>query len=234
MDGVTFTLAFSAGLLSFLSPCVLPLVPAYIAYLAGMDVTGSNTSNSNLQLFYKAAGFVIGFTIIFVILGASASSIGSLFSEHRAFLRKAGGVVIILLGLHTAGLFRLKALDFEKRLIHLNNKTRLGSVFIGMAFALGWTPCIGPILSAILFYAGNMETVASGIILLIVYSSGLAIPFLLSSLAMAQFTRYQRKFSRYMVIIPIASGILLVLTGILIFTNKLAALSPYLNFINYY
>lgn len=235
MDNISFILAFSAGLLSFLSPCVLPLIPAYVSYLTGSAVAEINTNKAKLNLLYKSIGFIIGFTIIFVIMGASISSLGKLFASNQSIFRKVGGILIIIFGLHTSGLFKIKMLYSEKRLLPFGeDKKNLSSVIVGMAFATGWTPCIGPILSSILIYAGSMETIGKGILLLLVYSLGLAIPFLLTALAIGNFSRYFKKFSKHLPVVSAISGILMIIMGILVFTNKLAILSGYFKFINFY
>ena len=235
LDNISFILAFSAGLLSFLSPCVLPLVPAYVSYLTGSAVAEINNNKAKLNLLYKSIGFIIGFTIIFIIMGASISSLGKLFADNQGIFRKVGGILIIIFVLHTTGLFKIKMLYSEKRLLPFGeNKKNISSVFIGMAFATGWTPCIGPILSSILIYAGSMETIGKGISLLLIYSLGLAIPFILTALAIGNFSKYFRKFSKYLPVVSAISGILMIIMGILVFTNKLAILSRYLNFINFY
>lgn len=235
LDNISFILAFSAGLLSFLSPCVLPLIPAYVSYLTGSAAAEINTNKAKLNLLYKSIGFIVGFTIIFIIMGASISSLGKLFATNQGVFRKVGGILIIIFGLHTTGLFKIKMLYSEKRLLPFGeDKKNLSSVFIGMAFATGWTPCIGPILSSILIYAGSMETIGKGILLLLVYSLGLAIPFMLTALAIGNFSKYFRKFSKYLLVVSVISGILMIIMGILVFTNKLAILSRYLNFINFY
>ncbi|MCR4437186.1 MAG: cytochrome c biogenesis protein CcdA [Clostridiales bacterium] len=235
LNNISFILAFSAGLLSFLSPCVLPLIPAYVSYLTGLAVSELNTNKARLTLTYKSIGFIIGFSIVFIIMGASISTLGKFFAANRSLLRRIGGIVIIIMGLHTTGLFKIKALYTEKRLLPFGSeKKHLGSIFIGMAFAAGWTPCIGPILSSILIYAGSMDTVGEGIFLLIMYSLGLAIPFLLTALAIDSFSKYFEKLSKYLPVISVASGILMIVMGILVFTNKLTLISHYLNFINFY
>ncbi len=237
-DNISFVLAFSAGLVSFFSPCVLPLIPAYVSYLTGTAVTEMGTmgpAKSRLNLLYKSIGFVIGFTIIFIIMGASISSIGKLFAANQDIFRKAGGALIIIFGLHTTGLFKIKLLYFEKRLLPFGKSTEgASSIFLGMAFATGWTPCIGPILSSILIYAGSMETIGKGILLLLIYSVGLAVPFILTALAIENFSKYFKKFSRYLPVVSVISGILMIIMGILVFTNKLAILSRYMNFIDFY
>lgn len=234
MDNISFLLTFSAGMLSFLSPCVLPLMPAYVSYLMGSAVSDIHTDKTEPRLLYKSIGFVIGFTIIFVIMGASVSSLGKLFASNQSLLRKVGGILIIILGLHTMGLFKIKMLYSEKRLLPFGNGTgNFSSVFIGMAFATGWTPCIGPILSSILIYAGSMDTIGKGILLLLIYSLGLAIPFMLTAFAIGNFSKYFKKFSKYLPVVSGVSGVLMIIMGILIFSNNLAVLSRYLNFINF-
>lgn len=235
LDNISFVLAFSAGLLSFLSPCVLPLVPAYISYLTGSAVTEINTDKAKLNLLYKSIGFVIGFSVIFIIMGASVSSLGKLLTTNQILFRKIGGILIIIFGLHTTGLFKIKMLYSEKRLFPFgDDKKNFSSILIGMAFATGWTPCIGPILSSILIYAGSMETIGKGITLLAVYSLGLAVPFILTALAIGNFSENFKRFSKYLPLVSVVSGILMIIMGILVFTNKLTVLSGYLNFINFY
>lgn len=233
MEKVSFILAFSAGLLSFLSPCVLPLIPAYVSYLTGSAVTDIKSGKDKLNLLYKSIGFVIGFTIIFILLGASVSWLGKLFLENKSLFRKIGGILIIILGLHTIGLFKINMLYREKRLLPFGTSKNIGSLFVGMAFATGWTPCIGPILSTILVYAGSQDTIGTGIMLLLVYSLGLAIPFLLTALVIGNFSVYFKKFSRFLPVVSATSGVLMIIMGILIFTNKLTILSRYLNFVNF-
>lgn len=234
MNNVSLILAFSAGLLSFLSPCVLPLIPAYVSYLTGSAISEINSSGARIVLLYKAIGFIIGFSIVFIIMGASISALGKFFTTNQSLLRKIGGVVIIIMGLHTTGLFKIKVLYSEKRLLPFGSeKKHLGSIFVGMAFAAGWTPCIGPILSSILIYAGSMNTIREGIFLLIMYSLGLAIPFLLTALAIQNFAGYFRKLSKYLPVISVISGILMIAMGILVFTNRLTIISGYLNFIKF-
>jgi cytochrome c-type biogenesis protein len=234
LEKVSFILAFSAGLLSFLSPCVLPLIPAYVSYLTGSAVTDIKSGKDKLNLFYKSIGFVIGFTIIFILMGASVSSLGKLFSENQSLFRKISGIIIIIFGLHTIGLLKINMLYREKRLLPFGTSKNIDSVFIGMAFSTGWTPCIGPILSTILIYAGNQNTIGKGILLLLIYSLGLAVPFLLTALAIGNFSVYFKKFSRFLPAVSTVSGVLMLIMGILIFTNRLTIVSRYLNFINFF
>lgn len=235
MDNISIILSFSAGLLSFLSPCVLPLVPAYISYLTGMAIEDINDNKAKVSLMYKSIGFIIGFTIVFLIMGASISSLGKLFAAHQIALKKVGGILIMIFGLHTTGILKIRALYFEKRLLPFGDRNKsISSVFMGMAFATGWTPCIGPILSSILIYAGSMETVGKGILLLLVYSLGLAIPFLLTAFAIGSFSKYMKKYSKYLPVVSVISGILMIVMGLLVFSNKFSILSRYLNFTNFY
>ncbi|HNR04254.1 MAG TPA: cytochrome c biogenesis protein CcdA [Bacillota bacterium] len=233
MSNISLILAFSAGLLSFLSPCVLPLVPAYITYITGSAIADLNTGRARLYALYKSLGFVLGFSLVFIAMGASITSIGRLFAGNMNTFRKIGGTLIVLFGIHITGLFKIKTLYYEKRLVPFEKLSRnISSVFIGMAFAAGWTPCVGPILASILIYAGSMETVTMGILLLAAYSLGLAVPFILTAYAVGSFSGYFKRISGYLNTISIISGVLLILMGILIFTNKIAALSRYFDFFN--
>lgn len=199
LDNVSILVAFSAGLLSFLSPCVLPLVPAYITYLTGTAIAELNTGKAKLYALYKSIGFVIGFSIIFILMGASISTLGRLFAQHQDIFRKAGGILIIIFGIHISGLFKIKYLYYEKKLLPQNKpKGSWGSVFMGMAFAAGWTPCVGPILASILIYAGSMATINKGILLLTIYSLGLAVPFIITAVLIGSFSEYLGKLNRYL------------------------------------
>lgn len=233
LSNVSLVLAFSAGFLSFLSPCVLPLVPAYITYITGSAIADLSTGKARLHAMYKALGFVLGFSMVFIAMGASITSIGRLFSGNMEAFRKIGGALIVLFGIHIAGAFKIKALYYEKRLVPFEKLRRnISSVFIGMAFAAGWTPCVGPILASILIYAGSMETITMGILLLTAYSLGLAIPFILTAYAIGSFSEHFKRISGHLNTISIISGALLILMGILIFTNKISVLSRYFDFFN--
>ncbi|HYE83340.1 MAG TPA: cytochrome c biogenesis protein CcdA [Clostridia bacterium] len=230
---MSLLLAFSAGLLSFLSPCVLPLVPAYITYITGSTVADLSSGKAKLHTLYKSLGFVLGFSLVFIVMGASITSIGKLLISNMNIFRKIGGAVIVLFGIHITGIFKIKTLYYEKRIVPFEKlHSNISSVFVGMAFAAGWTPCVGPILASILIYAGSMETISMGILLLTAYSLGLAVPFILTAYAIGSFSEYFRKISRYLNAISIASGILLIIMGVLIFTNKIAVLSQYFDFFN--
>jgi cytochrome c-type biogenesis protein len=234
LKDISILLAFSAGLLSFLSPCVLPLVPAYISYLTGSSIEDLKNDKAKLFTLYKSFGFVLGFSIIFILMGVSITSLGQLLITHKNLFRKIGGALIVLFGLHTIGVFKVKLFYREKRFLYFNKiKGPFSSVIMGMAFAAGWTPCIGPILSSILIYATSMDSIGKGVLLLVMYSLGLAVPFILTAMAIESFTKQFRKFSKYLPIISTISGVLMIVMGIMIFMNKLAILSQYSNFINF-
>lgn len=234
LNNVSLILAFAAGLISFLSPCVLPLVPAYVSYFTGVSVKEDTSREAKLNILNKSLGFILGFSMIFIIMGASITSLGQLLIKNQRIFRKAAGILIFIFGLHTSGIFRIKLLSHEKKFISFkSNKGILGSFLMGMAFAAGWTPCVGPILSSILLYAGSMDTIGRGILLLTVYSLGLAVPFLLTALAVGNLSSKISRLPKYLKIISIVSGTLMMIMGILIFTNKIAILSGYLNFINF-
>ncbi|WP_097028481.1 cytochrome c biogenesis CcdA family protein [Clostridium peptidivorans] len=234
MNNISLILAFSAGLLSFLSPCVLPLVPAYISYITGTSINDFKSKKSNLYVLYKSIGFIIGFSIIFIIMGASITSIGKAFIKNQSIFRRASGILIFIFGLHTTGIFKIKLFYREKRFLSFKNTSgAFSSVLMGMAFAAGWTPCVGPILSSILVYASSMETISRGITLLVFYSLGLAVPFILTALAIENLSSKMSRLGKYLNFISIVSGILMLLMGILIFTNKISILSQYFNVINF-
>jgi len=234
LNNISLILAFSAGLLSFLSPCVLPLIPAYISYLTGTAINQLDNKKAKLDILYKSFGFVFGFSIIFILMGASITTLGKLLIKNQNIFRKISGSLMIVFGLHTLGLLKIKLLYREKRFFSFNKPNgKFGSIFMGMAFAFGWTPCIGPILSSILLYASSFETISKGILLLFVYSLGLAIPFILTALAIGSFIKYKDSIFKYLPLISTISGILLFIMGILIFTNKVNILSRYLDFFNF-
>ncbi len=234
MNDISIFLAFTAGMLSFLSPCVLPLVPAYVSYLTGSSIEELNDDKAKLFTLYKSFGFVLGFSIIFILMGVSITSLGKLLIVHKGLFRKVGGTIIVIFGLHTIGVFKVKLFYLEKRFLLFNKiKGPFSSVIIGISFAAGWTPCIGPILSSILIYATSINSVGKGVLLLIMYSLGLAIPFILTAMAIGSFTKQFKKFSKYLPIISTISGVLMIIMGIMVFSNKLSILSQYANFINF-
>lgn len=233
MNNISLFLAFSAGLVSFLSPCVLPLVPAYVSYMTGETVQNDKKTSDKFYILYKSLGFVIGFSIIFVIMGASVTTLGKLFVSNQRIFRKIAGTIIVIFGLHTSGILKIKFFSREKKFASFSNTHgTFGSILMGMAFAAGWTPCVGPILSSILFYATSMDTIGKGILLLILYSLGLAVPFVLTALAVDKLSSKLPKVTKHLKTVSVISGILLIILGVLIFTNQVGRLSNYLNFIN--
>lgn len=223
MTTVSLAASFLAGITTFLSPCVLPLIPAYLSLITGYSLDELKTSERNFKpIILNTIFFVSGFTVIFTLLGASATYLGSLLVEKRDLVRTIGGIVIILLGVHLTGIYRFKFLYQEKR-VHLKSKPfgYVGSFIAGLAFASGWTPCVGPILSSILILASTQETVAKGMFLLFVYSLGLGIPFFLVALAVNRFLLIFAKAKRFIHLTEIIGGVILILLGILLVTNKL-------------
>jgi cytochrome c-type biogenesis protein len=232
MKDVSFPLAFLAGLLSFLSPCVLPLVPSYVSFITGIsfeDLTeGADRGKVTFLTITNSLSFIAGFSTIFVGLGASSSVIGKFFFEYQDWIRIVGGILVIFFGLFVSGIIRLDFLTRERK-IHLSGKPAgyVGSFLVGMTFAAAWTPCIGPILGTILLYASSKGSTAYGLKLLAVYSLGLAIPFFLSSLMLNTFLSYSSKIRRYMRVIMAASGLLLIVFGVLLLTNNVRALTSF-------
>lgn len=221
MENISLFLAFSSGILSFLSPCILPLVPIYLTYLTGSSIEEINNKNK-LTVIYKAVGFTLGFTLIFIIMGISVTSFGQLFDRNKDIFRKIGGIIIIVFGLHIMGVVKIKTFYYQKTMLQLPKfKSGLSSFFMGMAFAIGWTPCVGPMLASILIYAGNTKTLASGIKLLIAYSVGLGIPFIISGFLVDFISGYIKRFSKYFNVVSIVSGVILIFMGIMTFTNKM-------------
>lgn len=224
--------AFSAGLLSFLSPCILPLIPAYLSFISGVSVKEMRGQAEAVppvaRVLLNAVVFVLGFSAVFVGLGASATLVGKSLLADLGVLKKVGGGLVILFGLHALGVLRIRFLEQEKR-YHQTSKTLglLGSFLVGVAFALGWTPCIGPILATILFLASTKETVGQGIWLLSVYSAGLGIPFLLAAMGLERFLQVAGLFKRHFRAVEIVSGLLLILVGVLILTDDLTWIAQY-------
>lgn len=230
---VSLLIAFMAGVFSFISPCVLPLIPSYLTYITGIsfdDLVDNQSKSVRRRTLFHSLFFILGFTLVFVALGASATYIGNFFQENQDLIRKVGGVIVILLGIHITGLVKLKFLEREKRFeFHDKPLGYLGSILVGVTFAAGWTPCIGPILASILLYASTSNNVGGGIILLVAYSLGLGVPFLVSALAFNTFLTYFSRFNRYMRIVSIVSGIFLIIIGLLLVFNYLSIFSQYLN-----
>lgn len=223
--------AFFAGILSFLSPCVLPLVPPYLCFLAGTSLeelseTGDDTAAVAKDVFVGAVLFVLGFSTVFVALGATASAIGQWLAGNLPVLAKIAGVVIILMGLHFLGVFKIALFYREARYHHdVRPAGFVGSYVVGLAFAFGWTPCIGPVLAAILAVAAATESVGYGASMLAVYSLGLGVPFLIAALAVRPFLNFMQRFRRHIGAVEKVMGALLVATGILFLTGALSEFS---------
>jgi len=228
---VTLLAAFGAGFLSFISPCVLPLIPGYISFISGMSLEDMRKAGAvtRRRLMMSTLFFILGFSIVFMAMGASASAIGALLLGHLRIVQKIAGAVIVLFGLHLLGIFRIGWLDRDTR-VQTSRKpaTPAGALLVGTAFAFGWTPCIGPILGGILTIAGSKATVGEGVLLLAVYSAGLGVPFFLTSIAVDKFFLASARVRRYYRAIEMVSGGLLVILGLLIFTDKFTVLSRYL------
>lgn len=228
MDSVSFAVAFLAGLLSFLSPCVLPLVPAYLGFITGMSLDDLQDQVSRRSVLVPALFFVAGFSIIFMLLGASATLVGQVFRQYQNWIARVGGVIVVIFGLHLLGVFRLTPLLREKRL-HLTStpKGYLGAVAAGAAFGAGWTPCIGPVLGTVMTMAMIRDTLWSGLSLLSVYSLGLAVPFLLAAFATGAFLQTSRRFRRFLPFMEKTAGVLLIAVGVMLLTGTFTAMSAF-------
>jgi cytochrome c-type biogenesis protein len=232
-SSVGYFSAFLAGILSFVSPCVLPLIPGYISFISGVsleELTDRSRARRHLgRVAINTVFFVIGFSLIFISLGASASFIGHWLFQNLEIFNKVAGILIFLFGLHVSGLIRIRALNYEKR-FHTGNKKFgiLGSVIIGMAFAFGWTPCIGPILGSILTLAAGQNTVGSGITLLLFYSAGLGIPFILTAVLFNFLIGFFGFIKRNFRAVEIISGALLMAIGVLVFFNLLQRIANFI------
>jgi cytochrome c-type biogenesis protein len=219
-------IAFSAGLISFLSPCVLPLIPGYISYISGSSLN-ELIEKKNVNLI-PIILFTLGFSIVFIVFGAASTFLGQVLLQNSYQLRIVAGVIIIILSLHIIGIINLKFLNYEKRIQTNKNTNFYSPILIGMAFAFGWTPCIGPILGSILVLAATEENINRGIFLLISYSLGLALPFILSGYLIQKFLIFSKNFKKNINLVSKIGGIILLITGILILTNQLQALGYYL------
>lgn len=229
-SGVSILIAFSAGVLTFLSPCILPLFPSYITYITGRsfeEIKSSGKSSDITRLtVINSLFFILGFSIVFALLGITLSYVGSFFGIKKIWLERAGGILIILLGLNIMGVFKIGFLNREAG-ISLKKKKfgYLGSLLVGMAFAFGWTPCVGPILSSILVYASTFESLPRAAALLLAYSMGLGVPFLIAGLAINRFLFLFAKFRSFMKFVPIISGIFLIFIGALLFSGMFSRLT---------
>ena len=219
-------IAFGAGLISFLSPCVLPLIPVFISFISGSSLNELIEKN-NVNLI-PIILFTFGFSLVFIVFGAASTFLGQVLLQNSVELRVAAGLVIILFSLHIIGIINLKFLNYEKRIQTNTNSHFYSPILIGMAFAFGWTPCIGPILGSILVLAATEESINKGVLLLTFYSFGLALPFILSGYLIQKFLIFSKNFKKNINLVSKSGGIILLITGILILTNQLQALGYYL------
>ena len=226
--------AFSAGLLSFISPCVLPLVPSYLSYITGLSVENlakvEERERFKSAILLNAILFIAGFSTVFIAFGASASLIGQVLYEYQDIIRKIGGILIIIFGLYLLGILKLNIFMTERRLVHFESRPvgYLGSFLIGTAFAAGWTPCVGPVLGTILAYASTTESMSGGVMLLSAYSFGLGLPFFLTAFGMDTFLSYFKSLRTYLGGVSFVSGGLLILVGIMIFTDSVTLFTSFL------
>jgi cytochrome c-type biogenesis protein len=223
--------AFTAGLASFLSPCVLPLFPSYLSFVTGMsvsDLSADLTVAARWRVVRHAVAFVLGFSTIFVAMGASFTAAGALLLDYRDWIRRIGGLLIVVFGLYIAGLLRIGVFARTQQL-QLREKPAgyIGAFLVGITFAIGWTPCVGPILGAILSLAGTADTVQQGVGLLVAYSVGLGVPFLLSALALGAFLKFCGRYRPFISVVERVAGAMLVIVGVLVFTNYGLALNAW-------
>jgi len=229
-ENISLFVALSAGLLSFLSPCVLPLIPSYLAFITGVSIEElsqkENAKQVRKKVILSSLFFILGFSIVFITLGASATFIGKFLSKNIRWVEIVGGIIIILMGLHFAGIFRIRFLDRE-RAIHLEKKPLglPGTLLVGIAFGAGWTPCVGPILGSILTLAATTQSLAKGIILLAFYSAGLGIPFLIAGIIIYKFFEYFKSIRKYFKAIELGGGILLIIVGVALLAGYFSRLS---------
>ena len=232
MTEVNAFVAFAAGVFSFLSPCVLPLIPSYLSFVSGVsleDMRGAQAAaRVRTRVVLNSVAFIFGFSLVFVSLGASASFLGGLFLGYRNVIRIAGGLFVLLVGLYLVGVFKIALLE---RYLQFNLKDKpagyLGSVLVGITFAVAWTPCVGPVLGAVLALAGASGEVGRGILLLSSYAAGLAAPFFLSALAVNSFLQFSQRFRRYIHAVHVMGGVLLIIVGILLITDYMTFLNAY-------
>jgi cytochrome c-type biogenesis protein len=234
-ENISLFVAFTAGLISFLSPCVLPLIPSYMAFITGVSLEElaeqENLKKVRKTVILNSSFFILGFSSIFIAMGASATFIGTFLQENIRWFEIIGGIVIIILGLHFAGVFKLKFLERERK-IHIKNKRLglLGTFAVGMAFGAGWTPCVGPILGSILTLAATTQNIGKGILLLVFYSLGLGIPFFLAGILIHKFFEYFKAIRKHFKIITAVGGILLIIVGVLLISGYFTAMFSYLSY----
>ncbi|MCP3898707.1 MAG: cytochrome c biogenesis protein CcdA [Desulfobacteraceae bacterium] len=222
-ESISYNAAFIAGLLSFFSPCILPLIPAYFTFITGLsiDELTESAKETRNKVILSTLFYVAGFSFVFIIMGASASFFGNLMYKYAWAVRYLGGAIIIIFSLHLLGIINIKGFNFEKR-FHVKEKPfhLMGVFVIGMAFGAGWSPCIGPVLGSILIVASNQDTIWNGMLLLAFYSLGIAMPFILISIFITRMVEIIKRATKYIVYINKATGILLLIVGVLLITDK--------------
>ncbi len=234
-ENISLFVAFTAGLISFLSPCVLPLIPSYMAFITGVSLEElsqqENLRKVRTTVIWNSLFFILGFSSIFVAMGASATFIGTFLQENIRWFEIIGGIVVIILGLHFAGVFKLRFLERERK-FHVKNKRLglLGTFAVGMAFGAGWTPCVGPILGSILTLAATTQNIGKGILLLVFYSLGLGLPFFLAGVLIHKFFEYFKAIRKHFKIITAVGGILLIIVGMLLISGYFTAMFAYLSY----
>jgi cytochrome c-type biogenesis protein len=227
--------AFFAGLISFLSPCVLPLVPGYVSLISGAGVEELKSAQGQLRrrVMVNSVGFILGFSVVFITLGLISTGIGQLAAQYKHKLAIVAGVVVIIFGLHLTGIFRIKALYADTRLHNVKGSaTLIGAFVIGFAFAFGWTPCVGPLLATVLGFAADEATLQKGAILLTIYSFGLAVPFLLTALGIERFLKFYSRFRSHMHALEVVSGVFMIALGVLLVMGRFTLISSWLSFLN--
>lgn len=238
---ISLWMAFFAGLVSFLSPCVLPLVPGYVSYISGVSVEQIQAANEDSRhliglrhrIFLHAFLFVAGFSLVFVLLGATATWLGAFLSARLGILTRVAGLILIFFGIFKLGLIRWLFLLGERRFdFHWRRGGWFGALILGACFAFGWTPCIGPILGAILAYAGTLSHSTQGIVLMAFYSAGLGVPFLLTAVGIHRFMRFFGRFKKYLGLVEKATGLVLIVLGVMMMTDTLTLIPGYLSFLN--
>lgn len=228
---VSFTAAFGAGILSFLSPCVLPLIPAYFTFISGMsleELTAGGDQAVRKKLILSTIAYVLGFSLVFILLGGAVSMMGQQLDAYKDFIRLAGGAVVIVFGVHLSGIVRIPFFDYEKK-IHVHNKPLhiFGVFLVGMAFGAGWSPCIGPLLGTILAIAATEGSVSHGITLLSIYSLGMALPFILMSFFINYMLAFIKRASQWIRFVTVAAGVLLIVMGLLLVFDKMSMLASF-------
>ncbi|MEB3102428.1 cytochrome c biogenesis CcdA family protein [Ferviditalea candida] len=235
MENITVWVAFTAGLLSFLSPCVFPLIPAYVSHLTGTMVRDNRIDANKRLLMIRSVSFILGFSVVFMIMGASASIIGQLFAEKRDLIEKIAGLLIIVFGLQMAGILKLKFLMYEKKWDEskIRGKGAWTSLLLGLAFGAGWTPCVGLALSSILLLAGSSETMLSGVFMLFVYSMGMGLPFLLISWLITYSLSVVKRVNKWIPALSVINGWIMIGMGLLLFSGQLQRISAWLTQFGY-